>query len=112
MKLRVTLLCAVLAGCTSPGKLKEEAPVLRLQANHSPSVYMTCLLPKWQELRASAAVQEIRLGYRLIMPSGSGDTAEALLETTAVDKGSDIALYRRNPPSADDAITRAVRSCL
>jgi len=112
MKSRVLLLCALLAGCSSPGKLKEEAQALRLESAKSPSVYMTCLLPKWQGIRASAGVREIRLGYRLIMPTSAGDTAEALLETTAMDKGSDVVLYRRNAPSPDDAITQAARSCL
>lgn len=113
MKPRVTLLCALLlAGCTSPGTLKEEAPALRLESGRSPSVYMTCLLPKWQSIRSSAAVKEIRFGYRLLIPAASGDTAEVLLETTAADKGSDVVLYRRNAPRPDDAITLAARSCL
>lgn len=112
MKWRVTLLCALMAGCTSPGKLKEEAPALRLESGKSPSVYMTCLLPKWQAIRPSSAVQELRFGYRLLVPSASGDTAEVLLDTTAADQGSDVVLYRRATPSPDDAITLAVRSCL
>ncbi|MCP1624360.1 hypothetical protein [Pseudomonas nitroreducens] len=112
MKLRVTLLCALLAGCTSPGALKEEAPALRLESGRSPSVYMTCLLPKWQSIRASATVKEIRFGYRLLIPAASGDTAEVLLEATAADKGSDVVLHRRHAPSPDDAITLAARSCL
>ncbi|WP_315807463.1 hypothetical protein [Pseudomonas sp. C9-3] len=112
MKLRVVLLCALLAGCTSPGKLKEDAPALRLESGKSPSVYMTCLLPKWQAIRSSSAVKEIRFGYRLLMPTTSGDSPEALLETTAADKGSDVVLYRHNAPSQDDAINLAARSCL
>ncbi|MDF3868157.1 hypothetical protein P3W53_27095 [Pseudomonas denitrificans (nom. rej.)] len=112
MKLRVTLLCALLAGCSSPGELKEDAPALRLESGKSPSVYMTCLLPKWQATRPSVVVKEIRFGYRLLVPVAAGDTAEVLLEATAADKGSDVALYRRNAPSPDDALTLAVRSCL
>lgn len=112
MKLRVALLCALLAGCTSPGKLKEDAPALRLESAKSPSVYMTCLLPKWQAIRSSSTVKEIRFGYRLVMPATSGDSREALLETTAADKGSDVVLYRRHSPSPDDAINLAARSCL
>ncbi|MFV3370203.1 hypothetical protein ACNFH5_18730 [Pseudomonas sp. NY15435] len=110
--LLLTLPLILLAACTSPGKLKEEAPALRLESGKSPSVYMTCLLPKWQTIRASATVKEIRFGYRLLVPATAGDTAEVLLETTAADKGSDVALYRRNAPSPDDAITQAARSCL
>ena len=112
MKLRVTLLGAVLAGCTSPGLLKEEAPALRLESGTSPSVYMPCLLPKWQAIRPAASVTEIRFGYRLLLPAASGDAAQVLLETTAADKGSAVALYRRDAPAADDAITLAARSCL
>jgi len=108
----LTLPLILLAACTSPGKLKEEAPALRLESGKSPSVYMTCLLPEWQSIRPSAAVQEIRFGYRLLVPAASGDIPEVLLETTAADKGSDVALYRRNPPSPDDAITLTARSCL
>ncbi|MFS2124537.1 hypothetical protein [Pseudomonas sp. Pseusp97] len=112
MRLRWILLFALLAGCSSPAKLKEEAPALRLASGKSPSVYMTCLLPKWQAIRPSAAVKEVRFGYRLLVPASSGDTAQVLLETTATDKGSDVVLYRRSPPSPDDAITLAARSCL
>ncbi|QRY78449.1 hypothetical protein JVX91_23125 [Pseudomonas sp. PDNC002] len=112
MKVRVLLLCVALAGCSSPGKLKEEAPAVRLQSTQSPSVYMACLLPRWQSYRPSAAVREIRLGYRLIMPAAAGDSAQALVEVTATDKGSDVTLYRRDSPVPDDAITAAVRSCL
>ncbi len=110
--LLLTLPLMLLAACSSPGRLKEEAPALRLESGKSPSVYMTCLLPKWQAIRPPAAVKEIRFGYRLLVPAASGDTAEVLLETTAADKGSDLVLYRRNPPSRDDAITLAARSCL
>lgn len=112
MNLRVTLLCALLAACTSPGKLKEQAPALRMESGKSPTVYMTCLLPKWQALRLSAEVKEIRFGYRLLVPGAAGDTVEVLLEVTAAEKGSDVTLYRRNPPIPDDAITGAARSCL
>lgn len=112
MKLRVVLLCALLAGCTSPGKLKEEAPGLRMESAKSPSVYMTCLLPKWQAIRSASAVKEIRFGYRLLMPATASDSPEALLEATAADKGSDVVLYRRHSPSPDDAINLAARSCL
>jgi hypothetical protein len=112
MRLRWILLFALLAGCTSPDRLKEEGPALRLESGKSPSVYMSCLLPKWQQIRPSATVREIRFGYRLLLPSASGATAEVLLETTAADRGSDVLLYRRNAPSPDDAITLAARSCL
>ncbi|MBV7585652.1 hypothetical protein KW851_22660 [Pseudomonas sp. PDM33] len=110
--LLLTLPLILLTACSSPGKLKEDAPALRLESGKSPSVYMSCLLPKWQAIRSSAAVKEIRFGYRLLVPAASGDTAEVLLEATAADKGSDVVLYRRNPPSPDDAITQAARSCL
>ncbi|MBB4862321.1 hypothetical protein HNP46_001159 [Pseudomonas nitritireducens] len=112
MKLLVMMLLVLMAGCSSPGRLKEEAPVLRLESGKSPSVYMTCLLPQWQGLRPAATVREIRFGYRLLLPAASADYTEALLETTAADKGSDVVLYRRNAPSPDDAITLAARSCL
>ncbi|MDN6859128.1 hypothetical protein QO207_21235 [Pseudomonas sp. CAN2814] len=110
--LLLTLPLVLLAACSSPGKLKEEAPALRLESGKSPSVYMTCLLPKWQGIRSASTVTEIRFGYRLQVPAASGDTAEVLLETTATDQGSDVALYRRNAPSPDDALTLAARSCL
>lgn len=110
--LLLTLPLILLAACSSPGKLKEDAPALRLESGKSPSVYMTCLLPKWQAIRSSSAVKEIRFGYRLLMPTTSGDSPEALLETTAADKGSDVVLYRHNAPSQDDAINLAARSCL
>lgn len=110
--LMLTLPLILLAACSSPGKLKEEAPALRLESGKSPSVYMTCLLPKWQAIRSSSAVKEIRFGYRLLVPAASGDGTEMLLETTASDKGSDVVLYRRNAPSPDDPITQAARSCL
>jgi hypothetical protein len=108
--LLLTLPLVLLAACSSPGKLKE-APALRLESGKSPSVYMTCLLPKWQAIRSSSTVKEIRFGYRLLVPTTSGETAGVLLETTAADKGSDVSLYRRNPPNPDDAITLAARSC-
>lgn len=110
--LLVTLPLILLVACSSPGRLKEEAPALRLESGKSPSVYMTCLLPKWQAIRSSATVKEIRFGYRLLVPAASGDTAEVLLEATAADGGSDVLLYRRNSPSPDDAITLAARGCL
>ncbi|MDH0293551.1 hypothetical protein N7414_30905 [Pseudomonas sp. GD04087] len=110
--LLLTLPLILLAACSSPGKLKEDAPALRLESGKSPSVYMTCLLPKWQAIRSSSAVKEIRFGYRLLVPAAPGDGTEVLLETTAADKGSDVVLYRRNAPSPDDAITQAARSCL
>ncbi|WP_236198700.1 hypothetical protein [Pseudomonas pseudonitroreducens] len=110
--LLLTLPLILLAACSSPGKLKEDAPALRLESGKSPSVYMTCLLPKWQAIRSSSTVKEIRFGYRLLIPATSGDSPEALLETTAADKGSDVVLYRRHSPSPDDAITQAARSCL
>lgn len=103
---------AALAACSSPGKLKEEAPALRLDSRKSPSVYMTCLLPQWQSYRASATVAEVRFGYRLLMPDASGRETEALLEVTAAGQGSDVALYRRAAPIPDDAIVRAARACL
>ncbi|MCG8910396.1 hypothetical protein [Pseudomonas sp. DP-17] len=110
--LLLTLPLILLAACSSPGKLKEEALALQLESGKSPSVYMTCLLPKWQAIRPLAAVKEIRFGYRLQMSAASGDTTAVLLETTATDKGSDVVLYRRDAPSPDDAITLAARSCL
>ncbi|MFJ3261997.1 hypothetical protein ACIPK7_17250 [Pseudomonas sp. NPDC086581] len=110
--LLLTLPLILLVACSSPSKLKEDAPALRLESGRSPSVYMSCLLPKWQATRPSAAVKEIRLGYRLLVPVAAGDTAEVLLEATASDKGSDVVLYRRDAPSPDDALTLAARSCL
>lgn len=101
-----------LAACSSPGKLKEQAPSVRLESGKSPSVYMTCLLPQWQSYRAAATVQEIRLGYRLLMPDASGREAQALLEVTASDNGSDVALYRHAAPVPDDVVGRAARACL
>ncbi|WP_440466583.1 hypothetical protein ACKI1H_23965 [Pseudomonas sp. YH-1] len=110
--LMLTLPLILLAACSSPGKLKEEAPALRLESGKSPSVYMTCLLPKWRAIRPASAVKEIRFGYRLLVPAASDDTTEELLEVTAADRGSDVVLYRRNAPSPDDLITQAARSCL
>lgn len=110
--LLLTLPLILLAACSSPGKLKDEAPALRLESGKSPSVYMTCLLPKWQAIRSSATVREVRFGYRLLLPGTAGDSTEVLLETTAANRGSDVTLYRRNPPSPDDAITQSARSCL
>ncbi|QIE88546.1 hypothetical protein [Pseudomonas nitroreducens] len=111
-RLLLTLPLILLAACSSPGKLKEEAPGLRMESAKSPSVYMTCLLPKWREIRSSSSVKEIRFGYRLLMPATASDSPEALLEATAADKGSDVVLYRRHSPSPDDAINLAARSCL
>lgn len=103
---------AVLAACSSPGKLKDEAPALRLDSGKSPSVYMTCLLPQWQAYRRSAAVKEIRFGYRLLMPDASGHETEAMLEVTATDHGSDVVLYRQAATVPEDAIVHAVRACI
>lgn len=111
-RVAMLVLCAGLAGCSSPGQLKENAPAIHLATGKSPSVYMTCLLPQWQSYRATATVQEIRLGYRLLMPDVSGCEAQALLEVTASDNGSDVVLYRHAAPVPDDAIGRAARACL
>ncbi|MDF3931873.1 hypothetical protein [Pseudomonas citronellolis] len=103
----VALLLLGLAGCQSPGQLKEEAPAQRLQTLKSPPVYRDCLAPKW----AGAAQREIRFGYRLVLPEGQGGEPASLLEVTANERGSLVALYQR-PGVEGDAAERAARECL
>ncbi|SDH68160.1 hypothetical protein [Pseudomonas panipatensis] len=100
-----------LAGCHSPGELKETAPVLRAQTLKSPPVYLNCLLPKWRAYAAATEVREIRLGYRLLLSEGRERGPGALLEVTADERGSQVWLYQHSG-AARDVAERDMRECL
>lgn len=99
-----------LAGCQSPGALKEEAPVLSVQTLKSPPVYRDCLWPKWRAYRSGTEQVEVRFGYRLVLPDSAGKPG-ALLEVGSNERGSLVSLYQR--PGADSAFAeRSLRECL
>lgn len=99
-----------LAGCQSPGALKEEVPPLSVQTLKSPPVYRACLLPKWRGYRSGTEQVEVRYGYRLVLPDSAGKPG-ALLEVGANERGSLVTLYQRR--GADSAFAeRSLRECL
>lgn len=104
------LLLLGLAGCQSPGALKEAAPVLSVQTLKSPPVYLDCLLPKWRAYRAGTEQVEVRFGYRLLLPDGDGRPG-TLLEVGANERGSLVSLYQR-PGVEREFAERSLRECL
>ncbi|MFZ5958860.1 hypothetical protein ACOXVJ_15255 [Pseudomonas knackmussii] len=99
-----------LAGCQSPGALKEEVSVSSVQTLKSPPVYRDCLLPKRRAYRSGTEQVEVRYGYRLVLPDSAGQPG-ALLEVGANERGSLVSLYQR--PDVDSVLAeRSLRECL
>lgn len=103
----------VLAGCSTPGDLKQNDPTISATSTKSPKQYALCVFPKWQEERSASTMSETENGYRLIVATDM--TTDELLEVADSGKGSKVALYQRMPWSkmwGRWALEDAVHKCL
>ena len=104
---------AILAGCSTPGDLKKNAPTISSSSKKSPRQYALCVFPKWQEERSTSTMSETEEGYRLVVATDM--MADEVLEIGRAGNGSKVALYQRMPWAkmvGRGAIEDAVRSCL
>jgi uncharacterized lipoprotein YajG len=104
---------ALLAGCSSPGDVKQNDPTISTSSKKAPKQYALCVFPKWQEQRSTATMAETESGYRLIVATDM--MTDEVLEIMSSGKGSKVALYQRMPWSkmwGRAALEDAVRTCL
>jgi uncharacterized lipoprotein YajG len=112
-KILTPLALVVLAGCATPGDLKQNDPTISAASNKSPKQYALCVFPKWQEERSTSTMSETEKGYRLIVATDM--MTDELLEVVDSGKGSQVALFQRMPWSkmwGRGALEDAVRRCL
>ncbi|MBH8611225.1 hypothetical protein I4N56_009905 [Pseudomonas mohnii] len=114
MKLIVgALAVALLAGCSSPGDLKNNDPTISASSTKSAKKYALCVFPRWQEQRSTSTMSETESGYRLVVATDM--MTDEVLEVSNSDTGSKVALYQRMPWSkmwGRGALEAAVRECL
>ena len=104
---------AILSGCVSPGDVETNAPTIKQVTSKDPRSYAICVLPKWQDARRDASMNETVNGYRLLVASNY--MTDEVLDVEHVTNGSQVTLRQRMPWSAmpgRTAIESAVRSCL
>lgn len=107
------LALALLAGCSSPGDIKKNDPTISVSTNKTAKKYAQCVFPRWQDQRPNSTMSETENGYRLVVATDL--MADEVLEVTATDSGSKVALFQRMPWSkmwGRGALEAAVRECL
>ncbi|MPR00673.1 hypothetical protein F0169_00480 [Pseudomonas sp. MAFF 212408] len=103
----------VLAGCTTPGDLKNGKATISASSNKAPKQYALCVFPRWQDARSGATMFETERGYRLTVSTDM--TTDELLEINKSASGSSVSLYQRlawAPGVGRAAIEQSVRDCL
>lgn len=109
----VMAVSVLLAGCSTPGDLKKNAPTISSNSKKSPKQYALCVFPKWQEERSTSTMSETEDGYRLVVATDM--MADEVLEIGRSGSGSRVALYQRMPWAkmvGRGAIEDAVRRCI
>lgn len=104
-----SVLALTLTGCGST----PNNPSVDLETSKSPSDYVQCVFPKWQQAKSSATMTESKGHYKLLV---SGKVAQDdILEVFKGNPNTRVFLYQRAPLAnafGRSALEKSARECL